>query len=103
MKGERRFRPACSTPAVEGMEVVTLDDEIRAARRLCLELLLSDHCGDCVPPCRLACPAGCDARGYLGFISQRRYGDAECPNTHENYSTHFVTYTIDISQYPAKP
>ncbi|HOE26665.1 MAG TPA: FAD-dependent oxidoreductase [bacterium] len=76
VKGERRFRPACSTPAVEGMEVVTLDDEIRAARRLCLELLLSDHCGDCVPPCRLACPAGCDARGYLGFISQRRYGDA---------------------------
>ena len=76
VKGERRFRPACSTPVAEGMEVTTLDDEIRAARRLCLELLLSDHCGECVPPCRLACPSGCDARGYLGLITERRYGEA---------------------------
>ena len=76
VKGERRFRPACSTNASEGMEITTLDDDIRAARRLCLDLLLSDHCGECVPPCRLACPSWCDARGYLRLILDRRYGDA---------------------------
>lgn len=76
VKGERRFRPACSTLAAAGMEVITLDDDIRLARRLCLELLLSDHCGECVPPCRLACPSGCDARGYLRLITEKRYGEA---------------------------
>lgn len=74
--GDRRLRPACSTLAADGMRVVTIDDDIRAARRLCLELLLSDHCGECVPPCRLACPSGCDARGYIRLILEKQYADA---------------------------
>ncbi|MDD5557242.1 MAG: FAD-dependent oxidoreductase [bacterium] len=74
--GGRRLSPACATRVRAGMEVVTADEEIVAARRLCLELLLSDHCGDCLPPCLLACPAGCDARGYLGLLLERRPDDA---------------------------
>jgi len=76
VKGERRLRPACATAVSDGMEIVTHDEEIFAARRLCIELLLSDHCGECLPPCQLACPAGCDARGYLSLILNKRYGEA---------------------------
>lgn len=76
VKDEPRLRPACATKASDGMEIVTRDDEIFAARKLCIELLLSDHCGECLPPCQLACPAGCDARGYLNLIVDRRYAEA---------------------------
>jgi len=76
VKGERRLRPACATGVSNGMEITTCDEEIFAARRLCIELLLSDHCGECLPPCQLSCPAGCDARGYLSLILNKRYDEA---------------------------
>jgi formate dehydrogenase major subunit len=76
VKGEPRLRPACSTGVSDGMEIITDDDEILATRKLCIELLLSDHCGECLPPCQLACPAGCDARGYLNLIVNKRYDEA---------------------------
>ncbi|MHC4641254.1 MAG: 2Fe-2S iron-sulfur cluster-binding protein [Planctomycetota bacterium] len=49
--------PACGTIAQEGMKVETDSDEIRQARKVALELLLSDHAGDCIGPCQAACPA----------------------------------------------
>ncbi len=49
--------PACATVAVEGMSVQSETDEVRQARRTALELLLSDHVGDCLAPCQLLCPA----------------------------------------------
>ncbi|MEJ2744595.1 MAG: FAD-dependent oxidoreductase [bacterium] len=76
VKGAPRLRPACATEVSDGMEIVTHDNEILATRKLCIELLLSDHCGECLPPCRLACPAGCDARGYLNLILDKRYDEA---------------------------
>ncbi len=56
--GADGFVPSCGTIAREGMVVESETDEVRAARRMALELLLSDHLGDCLGPCRLACPAG---------------------------------------------
>jgi len=55
--GSGRFLPACSYPAAHGMEVDASSEEVRAARRRVLELLLSEHIGDCEAPCRRACPA----------------------------------------------
>lgn len=52
-----RLIPACSAPAQEGMVIETGGEEVRDARRVALELLLSDHLGDCEAPCRRACPA----------------------------------------------
>ena len=52
-----KLYPSCSMPVAEGMEIITLDDEIREARQTGLELLLSDHVGDCEAPCTIACPA----------------------------------------------
>lgn len=49
--------PSCGTLAEEGMCVQTDTEEIRQTRKAALELLLSDHFGDCMGPCQLACPA----------------------------------------------
>ena len=49
--------PSCSVKVEDGMDITTIDDEIREARRTGLELLLSDHVGDCDAPCTVACPA----------------------------------------------
>ena len=52
-----RLIPSCSVTATEGMCITTEDDEIREARQTGLELLLSEHVGDCQGPCQVACPA----------------------------------------------
>lgn len=50
--------PACGTIAQEGMRVCSSSQEVGQARKAALELLLSDHLGDCLGPCQVACPAG---------------------------------------------
>jgi len=51
-----KFIPSCAHPVMEGMNILTHLVEIREVRREALELLLSDHVGDCEAPCRLSCP-----------------------------------------------
>ena len=58
--GQKRFVPACSTPASDGMVIESESEAVRTARRCALELLLSDHAGDCIGPCQNACPANMD-------------------------------------------
>ncbi len=48
IKGMPRPVTACTTPAREGMEVVTTNEEIERIRRTIVELLLSDHPNDCM-------------------------------------------------------
>jgi NADPH-dependent glutamate synthase beta subunit-like oxidoreductase/ferredoxin len=55
-----RLFPSCSVTTTEGMSVITDDEEIYEARQTGLELLLSEHVGDCEGPCRIACPAHMD-------------------------------------------
>jgi ferredoxin len=52
-----RLVPACATRAVDGMHVESETAEVRDVRRTALELLLSDHVGDCFAPCDFGCPA----------------------------------------------
>ena len=54
------FMPSCATRAQEGMNILTEDAELVEARKTALELLLSEHVGDCEAPCRIACPAFMD-------------------------------------------
>lgn len=49
--------PSCSLQVQPGMEIITDDEEIFDARKMGLDLLLSDHIGDCEAPCTKACPA----------------------------------------------
>jgi ferredoxin len=55
-----RLIPACSVFAVQGMEIISSDAEIIDTRQASLELLLSEHVGDCEAPCQFTCPAHMD-------------------------------------------
>jgi glutamate synthase (NADPH) small chain len=60
VRGRSSLAPSCATAAVDGMVIESETDEVRTARRTALELLLSDHAGDCYPRCQVACPANMD-------------------------------------------
>ena len=47
--------PACSAKVSDGMVVETQDEEVKKFRRATLDLLLSDHVGDCTAPCERGC------------------------------------------------
>ncbi len=69
VKGIKGLVPACSTAVTEGMEVNTETEEVHSTRKVCLELLISEHLGDCVSPCRLECPADLDVKAYVKAIA----------------------------------
>ncbi|MBN1500977.1 MAG: iron hydrogenase small subunit [Spirochaetes bacterium] len=47
VKGAKTLTASCSTPVSEGMEIFTNSEKVRAARKNVVELLLSEHSGDC--------------------------------------------------------
>ena len=53
-----RLLPSCSVEIEDGMEIETGGEEVLASRRAVLELLLSEHVGDCEAPCLRTCPGG---------------------------------------------
>ena len=76
IEGRPNLWPSCATPVAEGMVVVTDSEEVRAARKTSLELLLSDHAGDCVGPCRTGCPAALDIPNFISRIAASDHGKA---------------------------
>ncbi len=74
--GRGKFSPSCSTEIQEGMEVVTDSKDIRQTRKMNLELLLSNHLGDCYAPCTMECPSTVDIPGYISMISRGMYKEA---------------------------
>ncbi len=71
VEGRRNLSPACALPVSEGMAVTTDSAEARSARKMALELLLSDHAGECAAPCSAACPAGLDIPKFVYEIANR--------------------------------
>jgi ferredoxin len=57
VKVRDRVVPSCATIAEDGMIVESETPEMHEARQTALELLLSDHIGDCIAPCHNICPA----------------------------------------------
>ncbi|HBL41466.1 MAG TPA: hypothetical protein DDY98_07875 [Ruminococcaceae bacterium] len=55
------------------MIVKTQTERVQKSRRFALNMLLSNHTGDCKAPCSLACPAGTDCQGYVGLIANGEY------------------------------
>lgn len=76
VEGTPKLLRACATKAADGMVVHTDTDRVRRARKVALELLLSDHSGDCKAPCSKACPANTDCQGYIGLIANGEYTEA---------------------------
>jgi len=69
IQGRPTLSPSCAMPVADGMIVHTDTDQVRASRKMVLELLLSDHVGDCIGPCRTGCPARLDIPGFISHIS----------------------------------
>ena len=69
IEGRENLVPACATVVVDGMRVQSDCDEVRHARRAALELLLSDHVGDCLAPCQLLCAEGMNIPQMLRQIA----------------------------------
>ncbi len=67
---------SCSTMAADGMVINTESKRVVQARKIALELLMSDHDGDCRGPCMLNCPAGTDCQLYVKKIAQGDYHGA---------------------------
>lgn len=68
-EGANKLFRACSTVASDGMVVHTDTPRVLKCRQSSLDLLLSDHTGDCIAPCTLACPANTDCQGYVNLIA----------------------------------
>jgi len=71
-----KMMPSCATKVVEGMELASEDEEVFDARKEAVELLLSDHVGDCEAPCRVACPAFMDIPKMNRFIAEGKFDEA---------------------------
>ncbi|MBQ8016182.1 MAG: FAD-dependent oxidoreductase [Clostridia bacterium] len=68
-EGMPKLMRACSAVASDGMVIRTDSPRVLRARKIALELIMSDHEGDCVGPCHLNCPARTDIQGYLKQIA----------------------------------
>ncbi len=74
VEGAKTLLPACATPVQDGMVIKTNSRKVREARRLVVELLLSEHNGDCKycersSDCelkQLASDLGIETQHYLG-------------------------------------
>lgn len=71
-----RLKPSCALPAADGMDIITNDEEIKNARKDALELLMSDHVGDCEAPCTLGCPASMNIPLMNRLIAKGEYAEA---------------------------
>ena len=52
VEGKNKLLRACSTIASEGMVIDTKSPKVVSTRKAALELILSDHTGDCYAPCK---------------------------------------------------
>ncbi len=68
--------PACGTVVKDGMRVASNSEEVLQARRAALELLLSDHVGDCLGPCQTICPARMNIPLMIRQIAAGKFRDA---------------------------
>ena len=68
-KNMPKLMRSCSTLAADGMDINTESARVVQARKVALELLMSDHDGDCKGPCGLNCPAHTDVQGYVKAIA----------------------------------
>ena len=74
--GRAVLLPACGTLVQDGMRVESECEEVHQARKTALELLLSDHVGDCLGPCHTICPAQMNIPLMIRQIAAGKLRDA---------------------------
>ncbi len=87
--GQRTLQAACSYPVTVPIEINTHSPEVRRARRHIIDLLLSEHCGDCYTCSRnVGCELQALAMEYgVDFL---RFGRPEQPRFEIDRSSHAV-------------
>jgi predicted molibdopterin-dependent oxidoreductase YjgC len=68
--------PSCSTRVATGMDIISDDEEVIEARKTGLELLLSDHIGECDAPCQTNCPAFMDIPLMNRLLANGQFDEA---------------------------
>jgi len=71
-----KFLPSCTALAEAGMKIDTASEAVQQARRDTIEMLLSEHAGDCEAPCMRACPAHMDIPLMIRQIRDGELGEA---------------------------
>jgi ferredoxin len=74
--GQGRLVPSCATKVEPGMVIESESEEVHEARRTALELLFSDHVGDCLSPCNRLCPLQLNIPLMLRQIKAEQFDDA---------------------------
>jgi ferredoxin len=74
--GQGRLTPSCATPVAPGMVIESETEEVHEARRTALELLFSDHVGDCLSPCHRLCPLQLNISAMIRQIEADRLDEA---------------------------
>lgn len=72
VNGRTSVMPSCAVKAAEGMQIESETPEVHDLRRSALELLLSDHVGDCLSPCSRICPLGLNIPQMLRQVQLKR-------------------------------
>ncbi|NLW64806.1 MAG: 2Fe-2S iron-sulfur cluster binding domain-containing protein [Clostridiales bacterium] len=90
IKGSPKLNAACVYPVAEGMEVITNSKRVFEARRINLELLLSNHRRECLSCVRSGnCELQKLCRDY-GVEDERRFDGAMTPSTIDDSATHMI-------------
>jgi formate dehydrogenase major subunit len=76
VEGQKNPVPSCSTEAGDGMVVATQSERIRSTRKVCLELLASEHTRDCYGHCHITCPAGIEIPQFIDELAHGKPGEA---------------------------
>lgn len=75
-KKSNKLIPSCSIYVEEGMEIETDSPRIKAARKDTIDMLLSEHVGDCEATCTRGCPAEMNIPLMIRQIKDENYEEA---------------------------
>ena len=73
---DSRLSPSCSTKVTQGMVVASETPEVKAARKAAMELLFSDHLGDCISVCQRVCPARLQIPATIRLVAEGKMREA---------------------------
>jgi NADPH-dependent glutamate synthase beta subunit-like oxidoreductase len=76
VKVNGKLVPSCGTKVQPGMVIESETEEVHTARRTALELLFSDHVGDCLSPCHRLCPLSLNIPVMLRHIQAGKLEEA---------------------------
>ena len=75
-KRSGKYIPSCSAYVEDGMDIVVDEPDVIDMRKTALNLLLSEHTGDCEAPCTLACPAHARVEEYVRACKDGKFLEA---------------------------